>query len=111
MSAYMVSMKKGGKTIGKIRIRCQIGDVHSQCTRYIIEAATAYNLLLGGPRIHENCIVPCTLHQCFKHVGEDLKVHHQFAYKNPFYGLEAHYADTTLMHLLEEGDIARERKY
>lgn len=27
---------------------------------------------------------------------EDLKVHRQFVDKNPFHGLEAHYADTAL---------------
>lgn len=49
---------KRGKAIGKIRIWCQIGDMHSQLICYIIEAATAYNLLLGRPWIHENCVVP-----------------------------------------------------
>lgn len=40
---------KKGKAIGKIQIRCQIGDMHSQLICYIIEAATAYNLFLGRP--------------------------------------------------------------
>lgn len=65
---------QGGKAIGKIRIRCQIEDMYFQLTCYIIEASTVYNLLLGRPWIHKNCAVPSTLHQCFKYVGEDLKV-------------------------------------
>lgn len=87
---------KGGKAIGKIMIRCQIGDMHSKLTCYIIEAARAYNLLLGRPWTHESCVVPSTLHQCFGYVGEDLRVHRQFADKNPFHCLEAQYTDAAL---------------
>jgi hypothetical protein len=39
---------------------------------YIIEAKTSYDLLLGKTWLHENGVVPSTLHQCFKysHSGE-----------------------------------------
>ena len=31
----------------KIKIRCQIGDLKSEVTYYVIDADTSYNLLLG----------------------------------------------------------------
>jgi hypothetical protein len=39
---------------------------------YIIEAKTSYDLLLEKTWLHENGVVPSTLHQCFKysHGGE-----------------------------------------
>jgi len=48
-----------------IRLRCRIGDLKSEGTRYVIDADMLYNLLLGRPWIHANWIVPSTLHQCF----------------------------------------------
>jgi len=33
--------------LGKICLRCQIGDLKSEVTCYIIDADTPYNLLLG----------------------------------------------------------------
>ena len=35
--------------LGKIRLRCQIGDLKSEVTCYVIDADTSYNLLLGRP--------------------------------------------------------------
>ena len=40
--------------LGKIRLRCQIGDLKSEVTCYIIDADTSYNLLLGRPWICAN---------------------------------------------------------
>ena len=51
--------------LGKIRLRCRIGDLKSEMTCYVIDTDTSYNLLLGWPWIHANWIVPSTLHQCF----------------------------------------------
>jgi len=48
--------------LGKIQLRCRIGDLKSEVTCYIINADTSYNLLLGRPWIHANWIVPSTLH-------------------------------------------------
>lgn len=62
--------------------------------------------LAGRPYIHENYVVPSTLHQCFKYVGEDLKVH-QFANKNSFHGLEAHYTDAALYALVGEEKLSK----
>jgi len=52
----------GARSMGKIKLKCQIGDLRSEVTCYIIDANTSYNLLLGRPRIHRNSIVPSTLH-------------------------------------------------
>ena len=47
---------------GKIRLRCQIGDLKSEVMYYVIDADMSYNLLLRRPCIHTNWIVPSTLH-------------------------------------------------
>ena len=57
--------------LGKIRLRCQIGDLKSEVTCYIIDADMPYNLLLRWSWIHANWIVPSTLHQYFKYMGDD----------------------------------------
>ena len=36
-------------TVGKIKLKCQIGDLKSEVTCYVIDADTSYNLLLGRP--------------------------------------------------------------
>ncbi|KAJ4970729.1 hypothetical protein NE237_007690 [Protea cynaroides] len=84
------------KAIGKIRLKCQLGSRQSQVTCYVIETDTSYNLLLGRPWIHENLVVPSTLHQCFKYVGEEGKVHKVFAEKRPFRASESHCADAKM---------------
>ena len=48
--------------LGKIKLKCQIGDLKSEVTCYVIDADTSYNLLLGHPWIHANDIIPSTLH-------------------------------------------------
>ena len=35
------------RPMGKIKLRCQIGDLRSEVTCYIIDAYTSYNLLMG----------------------------------------------------------------
>jgi hypothetical protein len=35
--------------LGKIRLRCQMGDLKSDVTCYVIDADTSYNTLLGRP--------------------------------------------------------------
>jgi len=54
--------------LGKIHLQCQIGDLKSEVTCYVINTETSYNLLLGRPWIHANWIIPSTLHQCFKYM-------------------------------------------
>jgi len=56
----------GMRPMGKIKLKCQIGDLKSEVTCCVIDADTSYNLLLGRPWIHRNSIVPSTLHQVMK---------------------------------------------
>ena len=48
--------------LGKIRLRCQIGDLKLEVTCYVIDTDMSYNLLLRRPWIQANWIVPshCT---------------------------------------------------
>jgi len=65
--------------LGKIHLWCQIGDLKSEVTGYVIDVDTSYNLLLGRPWIHAKWIVPFTLHQCFKYVDDKAMVRMVFA--------------------------------
>ncbi|CAL2228190.1 unnamed protein product [Prunus armeniaca] len=56
----------GQRAMGMIRIELVIGDLRSNTLFHVIDVKTSYNLLLGRPWVHENGIVPSTLHQCFK---------------------------------------------
>jgi len=58
----------------KIKLKCQIGNLRSEVTCYVIDVDTSYNLLLGRPWIHRNSIVPSTLHQVMKYINGDGKV-------------------------------------
>ena len=40
--------------LGKVRLRCRIGDLKSEVTCYVIDANTSYNLLLERLWIHAN---------------------------------------------------------
>jgi len=64
----------GTHPMGKIKLKCQIRDLRSEVTCYVIDADTLYNLLLGRSWIHRNSIVPSTLHQVMKYIDEDGKV-------------------------------------
>jgi len=37
----------GTHPMGKIKLTCQIGDLKSEVTCYVLDADTSYNLLLG----------------------------------------------------------------
>ena len=80
---------------GKIRLRCQIGDLKSEVTCYVIDADMSYNLLLGRSWIHANWIVPSMLHQCFKYVGDDV-VRTVFAEIQPFKEVKHYFTDSLL---------------
>lgn len=73
----------GSRALGKIRIKCQIGNMIAHRTCYVVEAQTTYNLLLGRPWIHENYVMPSTWRQCFKYIDDDFIVKRQFANKKP----------------------------
>src|SRR5436853_4248264 len=82
--------------MGKIRLRCQIGDLKLEVTVYIIDADTSYNLLLGRPWIHKNHIVPSTLHQVMKYVDAQGQVRTLVAEQRPFKGVENYFTDALL---------------
>ena len=60
---------------------------------HVIDAKTTYNMLLGRPWIHQNCVVYSTLHQCFKYCRNG-EVKTVVADAKPFTMTETHYADT-----------------
>ena len=76
----------GTLLMGKIKLKCQIGDLRSEMTCYVVDADTSYNLLLGRPWIHRNSIVPSTLHQVMKYIDGDGKVQTLIVERHPFKG-------------------------
>ena len=89
MTTTIYSFNAGSShPLGKIHLQCQIRDLKSEVTCYVIDADTSYNLLLGRPWIHANWIMPSTLHQCFKYVDNKKMVRTVFAEMQPFKGIE-----------------------
>ena len=86
----------GVVTLGKICLRCQIGDLKLEVTCYVIDPDTPYNLLLGRPGIHVNWIISSTLHQCFKYVDDKAMVRTVFAKTQLFKGMENYFTDSLL---------------
>ena len=86
----------GTRPMGKIKLKCQIGDLKSEVTCYVIDADTLYNLLLGRPWIHRNSIVPSTLHQVMKYIDGSGKVRTLIAERHPFKGVENYFTDSLL---------------
>src|SRR4051812_29766927 len=84
------------RPMGKIKLRCQIGDLKTEVTVYVIDAATSYNLLLGRPWIHRNHIMPSTLHQVMKYVDDQSQVRTLVAEQRPFKGVENYFTDALL---------------
>jgi len=80
----------------KIKLKCQIGDLRSEVTCYVIDADISYNLLLGRSLIHRNSIISSTLHQVMKYTNEDGKVRTLIAEKHPFKGIENDFFDSLL---------------
>lgn len=54
--------------IGKIYIKCQLGDLKTKATCHMINVELYYNILLGHSWVHGNLIDPSSLHLCFKHI-------------------------------------------
>uniref|UniRef100_A0A2N9HH26 Uncharacterized protein n=1 Tax=Fagus sylvatica TaxID=28930 RepID=A0A2N9HH26_FAGSY len=59
--------QEGQRAIGIIRLDVTMEDLKTRPLFHVIDSKTSYNLLLGRPWLHENGIVPSTLHQCFKY--------------------------------------------
>src|SRR5947208_10571006 len=84
------------RPMGKIKLRCQIGDHKTEVMVYVIDTDTSYNLLLGRPWIHRNHIVSSTLHQVMKYMDAQGQVHILVAEQHPFKGVETHFTDSLL---------------
>ncbi|KAL0361088.1 UNVERIFIED_CONTAM: hypothetical protein Sradi_3793300 [Sesamum radiatum] len=53
------------RAVGMTRLDLTVGELKASTLFHIIDARTSYNLLLGRSWLHENGVVPSTLHQCF----------------------------------------------
>src|SRR3954468_8564589 len=72
------------RPLGKIKLCCQIGDLKTEVTVYVIDVDTSYNLLLGRPWIHRNHIVLSTLPQVMKYMDAKGQVRTLIAEQRPF---------------------------
>lgn len=50
-----------------VELELALEDFVTKVTFYVINADTTYKALLGRPWLHENWVVPSTLHQCLKY--------------------------------------------
>ncbi|KAL0303243.1 UNVERIFIED_CONTAM: hypothetical protein Sradi_6192400 [Sesamum radiatum] len=64
------------QAIGMTRFNLTVGELKASTLFHVIDVITSYNLLLERSWLHENGVVPSTLHQCFKYIknGEIVKV-------------------------------------
>src|SRR3954470_21312356 len=92
------------RPMGKIKLRCQIGDLKTEVTVYVIDADTSYNLLLGRSWIHKKYIVSSTLHQVMKYVDAQGQVRTLVAEQRPFKGVENYFTDALLYQEAHEED-------
>ncbi|KAM2877113.1 hypothetical protein COP2_020048 [Malus domestica] len=69
-----------------------IGELKSSMLFHVIEARTSYNLLLGRHWIHENGVVPSTLHHCLTFYQKWVKMIQGDT--KPFTEAESHFVDT-----------------
>ena len=84
------------KPIGKMWIKFQLRSLASKATLHIIKICGCYNTLLGRRWLHDNAIVPSTLHRFFKYIDDGGKVHHVFVDKKPFKGKEVYFTDVAM---------------
>ena len=61
----------GTRSMNKIKLKCQIGDLQPKVMCYVIDADISYNLLLGYPWIHHNFIIPSTIPHVMKYADEE----------------------------------------
>ena len=56
--------------MGAVTLSLRFGDLATKVKFYVINADTSYGALLGRPWLHQNHVVPSTLHQCVKYIKE-----------------------------------------
>ena len=59
------------KALGSITLPFKIGKLASEVKFHVINTDASYRALLGRPWLHENYVVPSTLHQCVKYIKDD----------------------------------------
>lgn len=93
--------------IGAIKLPLHLGDFKTMVKFHVIDADTSYRAMLGRPWIHQNWVVPSTLHQCLKYIqdGEEKRIVGDL---NPFTYKEAHYSDAKFFLKTGEGSKKNE---
>lgn len=64
------SVRSVTRALGAVTLPLRFGSLNTQTKFYVIDAETSYKALLGRPWLHENYVVPSTLHQCMKYVKD-----------------------------------------
>ena len=85
--------QSGQEAMGTISLVLKLEKLMTYVTFHMIDAATSYNALIGRPWLHENGVVPSTLHQCIKYKDTSGDIVRIFADKKPFTVAESFYAD------------------
>src|SRR5436189_4037751 len=98
------------RPMGKIKLRCQIRDLKTEVTVYVIDTDSSYNLLLVRPWIRRNHIVPSTLHQVMKYVDDQGQVRTLVAEQRPFKRVENYFTDA-LLYQEAQKEMCKSRRY
>ncbi|KAL8493640.1 hypothetical protein ACS0TY_024719 [Phlomoides rotata] len=83
---------EGQRALGIIMLDLVIDETTTCVLFHVINTRTLYNMLLGRPCLHENGVVPYTLHQCFKYSDQGV-VKRVFGDDKPFTKVESYFAD------------------
>ncbi|PIN12021.1 hypothetical protein CDL12_15371 [Handroanthus impetiginosus] len=62
----------GQKVIGMIHLDLMIGELKVSTLFYVTDTRTSNHLHLRRPWLHENKVIPSTLHQCFKYAKDEI---------------------------------------
>ncbi|KAK1614458.1 hypothetical protein QYE76_019975 [Lolium multiflorum] len=85
--------QSGQEAMGTISLVLKLDTLSTYVKFHVIDAATSYNALLGRPWLHDNHVIPSTLHQCIKYTDQTGETVRIFADKKPFTIAESFYAD------------------
>ncbi|KAL0359914.1 UNVERIFIED_CONTAM: hypothetical protein Sangu_0840800 [Sesamum angustifolium] len=83
------------RTVGMTQLDLTVGELKASTLFHIIDVRTSYNLLLGRLWLHENGVVPSTLHQCFKYIN-NREIVKGDADMKPFTEAESYFANAKL---------------
>ena len=64
------------EVIGIAKLELAIGGVVAKTELSVVEMETSFAVLLGRPWLHDNKVVPSTLHQCMKYIkdGQEIRI-------------------------------------